>query len=97
VFTATLRSNEREVDNRKDSSSIIARVRFRGNVFTELLPSSEPFRLSGVMSQYQMFFLAAIIIKRGSRTNSEKDVLQCHFVHHRSHMTSHEIKSEPRR
>jgi hypothetical protein len=38
---------------RERRSSIFARVRFRGNVFTEPLTSSELFRLSGVMSQYE--------------------------------------------
>jgi hypothetical protein len=52
VFTAPLRSNARCADYRKHRSSIVARVRFCGNVFTESLPSSEQFRLSGIMSQY---------------------------------------------
>jgi hypothetical protein len=34
VFTAPLRSNERGADHGKHSSSTVARVRFRGNVFT---------------------------------------------------------------
>jgi hypothetical protein len=38
------RSNERSADHRKHRSSIVARVRFRGNVFTEPLPSNELFR-----------------------------------------------------
>jgi hypothetical protein len=49
---ALLRSNERGVDHRKHRCSVAARVRFRGNVFTEPLPSNELFRLSGVISQY---------------------------------------------
>jgi hypothetical protein len=53
VFTAPSRSNERGADHRKLRSSIVARVRFQGNVFTEPLPSNELFRLSGVMSQYK--------------------------------------------
>jgi hypothetical protein len=44
VFMAPLRSNER-------GALLLLRVRFRGSVFTELVPSSELFRLSDVMSQ----------------------------------------------
>jgi hypothetical protein len=54
VFTAQLRSNARGAYHRKHCSSIVARVRFRWNVFTESLPSSELFRLSGIMSQYSL-------------------------------------------
>jgi hypothetical protein len=50
VFTATLLSNERVADRRKQGSTLFARVRFRGNVFTAPLPSNKLFRLSGVMS-----------------------------------------------
>jgi hypothetical protein len=59
VFTAPLRSNERELDHRKHRSFIVAPVRFLGNVFTERLPSNELFRLSGVMSQYVISHSAA--------------------------------------
>jgi hypothetical protein len=38
---------------RKHRSSIVTRVHFRGNVFTEPLPSSELFWLSDVISQYE--------------------------------------------
>jgi hypothetical protein len=38
--------------HRENRSSIVARIRFRGNVFTELLSSNELFRLSGVLLQY---------------------------------------------
>jgi hypothetical protein len=40
VFTAPLGSNERGADHRKHRSSIVARVPFRVNVFTELLTSN---------------------------------------------------------
>jgi hypothetical protein len=33
--------------------SIVSRVRYRGDVFTEPLPNNKLFRLSGVMSQYE--------------------------------------------
>jgi hypothetical protein len=52
VFTAPLHYNARGGDHRKHRTSRVARVRFRGNVFSEPLPSNELFRLSGVMSQY---------------------------------------------
>jgi hypothetical protein len=52
VLTAPLRSNERGADHRKHSFFIVARVRFRGNVFTVPLPSNKLFRLSDVMSEY---------------------------------------------
>jgi hypothetical protein len=52
VFTALLRRNERGADHIKRRSSIVERVRFRGNVFTKPLPSNELFRISGVISQY---------------------------------------------
>jgi hypothetical protein len=39
VFTAPLRSKERGADHRKHRSSIVARVLFRGNVFSEPLLS----------------------------------------------------------
>jgi hypothetical protein len=55
MFTAPLRSNARGADHRKHRSSITARVHFRGNVFTEPLPSNELSRLSGVMSQYVLY------------------------------------------
>jgi hypothetical protein len=57
VFTAPLHSNERVADHRKHHSSIVARVRFRGSVFNESLPSNELFRLSGVMSQYYVLYI----------------------------------------
>jgi hypothetical protein len=52
MFTAPLRSNKRGTGDRKHRSPIVAHVRFRGNMFTEPLPSNVIFRLSGVMSQY---------------------------------------------
>jgi hypothetical protein len=52
MFTAPFRSNERDAYHRKYRSSIVALIRFRGNVFTEPLPNNELFRFSGVMSQY---------------------------------------------
>jgi hypothetical protein len=52
MFTAPLRSNERSADHTKHSSLTVARLRFRGIMFIEPLPSSELLRLSGVMSQY---------------------------------------------
>jgi hypothetical protein len=55
VFTAPLHSNPRGADHRKYLSSIVARVRFRGNILTEPLPSNELFVLSGVMSQHVCF------------------------------------------
>jgi hypothetical protein len=54
MFTLPLRSNERGPEHRKHRSSVVAHVRFRGNVFTEPLPSNELFRLLGVMSQYNV-------------------------------------------
>jgi hypothetical protein len=48
--------NDRGTDHRKHSAFILARIRFRGNLFTEPLPNSEPFQLSGVMSQYFYIF-----------------------------------------
>jgi hypothetical protein len=61
VFTAPLLSNARGTDHRKDRSSIVACVRFRGNVFTVPLPSTELFWLSDVMSQYERL-LACILV-----------------------------------
>jgi hypothetical protein len=52
VFSAPLHSNERCADHIKHRYSVVARVRFRGNLHPEPLPSSELFWLSGVMSQY---------------------------------------------
>jgi hypothetical protein len=52
VFTAPLLSKECGADHRKHRSSVVARGRFRGNVFTEPLPSRKLFRLSGVIAQY---------------------------------------------
>jgi hypothetical protein len=52
LFTAQLRSNKRGANHRKHRSSMVARVRFRWNVFTETLPSIKIFQLLGVMSQY---------------------------------------------
>jgi hypothetical protein len=52
VFTASLLRNARGADHRKHRSSIVACVRFRGNVFTEPLLSNELLRLSGVISNY---------------------------------------------
>jgi hypothetical protein len=52
MFIALLRSNERGAGHRKHRSFIVVRVRFRGNVFTESLPSNKLFLLSGVMSQH---------------------------------------------
>jgi hypothetical protein len=65
MFTSPLRSSERGADDRKHRTSIFARVRFRGNVFTEPLPSNELFRLSGVMSQYSIQVQISCIRKRG--------------------------------
>jgi hypothetical protein len=56
-FTAPLHSNERVADHRKHHSSIVVRVRFRGNVINESLPSNELFRLSDVMSQYCVLYI----------------------------------------
>jgi hypothetical protein len=50
VFAVALRNNESGADHREHCSSIVARVRFRGNVFTESLPSNELFQLLGVIS-----------------------------------------------
>jgi hypothetical protein len=58
MFTTPLRSNERGAGHRKYRSSIVARVRFSGKVFTEPLPSNELFRLSGIMSQYAKLLIA---------------------------------------
>jgi hypothetical protein len=52
VFIAPLHGNVRGADHRKHRSSIVARVRFCGNVFAKPLPINELFRLSGVTSQY---------------------------------------------
>jgi hypothetical protein len=50
-FTTSLHNNKRGADQRKHSSFIVARIRFRGNAFTEPLPSNEFSLPSGVMSQ----------------------------------------------
>jgi hypothetical protein len=52
VFTAPLLSNTRGANHRKHRSSVVARFRFSGNVFTEPLLSNKLFRLSGVMPLY---------------------------------------------
>jgi hypothetical protein len=57
MFTATLLSNAHGADHRKHGSSIVARVRFGGSVFTELFPNNELFWLSGDMSHYLCNFL----------------------------------------
>jgi hypothetical protein len=44
MFTAPLRSNESGGDRIKHHFSIVARVRFRGIVFTEPLPNNELFK-----------------------------------------------------
>jgi hypothetical protein len=49
MFTAPLRSNERGADHIKHRSSIVARVRLSGKVFTEPLLSNVLFRHSGVI------------------------------------------------
>jgi hypothetical protein len=54
MFTAPLSSNACGADHRKHCSSIVALVRFRGNVLTEPLPSNELFPLSYVMSQHKI-------------------------------------------
>jgi hypothetical protein len=59
VFTAPLRSNERGADHRKQRFSIVTRVPFRGDVFTEPLPSNEVF---GVMTQYYRFTGACCLL-----------------------------------
>jgi hypothetical protein len=41
----------------ENTALLLLRVRFRGNMFTEPLPSNELFRLSGVMSQYKALSL----------------------------------------
>jgi hypothetical protein len=52
VFTALFHSNHCGTDHKKHCTSVIAYICFHGNVFTEWLPSSELFQLSGIMSQY---------------------------------------------
>jgi hypothetical protein len=52
MFAVPLRSISTALTTVNNLSYIVGRVRFRGNVFTEPLPSNEFFRLSGVMSQY---------------------------------------------
>jgi hypothetical protein len=52
VFTAPLLNNARGEDHRKHCSSVVARIRFRGNVFAEPLPSNRLFRFLDVMLQY---------------------------------------------
>jgi hypothetical protein len=37
----------------ENTALLLLRARFRRNVFTELLPNKELFRLSGVMLQYK--------------------------------------------
>jgi hypothetical protein len=53
VFIVTLRREASSADHRKRRFYIVAPVRFRGNVFTESMPSNELFRLSGVTSPYK--------------------------------------------
>jgi hypothetical protein len=55
TFIASLHSNARGADHSKHRFSIVARFRFRGNMFTEPLPSNKLFRLSGIISHYSAF------------------------------------------
>jgi hypothetical protein len=67
----------------KHRSSIVARARFRGNVFTELLPSNELFLLSGVMSQYEwMKTMSEIIVVIRVKVKS-KYLDMCRKLEHR--------------
>jgi hypothetical protein len=59
VYTTPLHSNVHGADHRKHRSSVVARIHFHGNVFTNPLPSSELFWLLGVRSQYIIFLLNA--------------------------------------
>jgi hypothetical protein len=77
VFTAPLRSNERGDDHRKHRFSIVARVRYRGNVFSEPLPSNELFWLSGVMSQYVIYSCWSRRFYRDTRDVHTAIIIQC--------------------
>jgi hypothetical protein len=67
VFTATLTSNARGAGHSKHRSSIVALVRFCGNVFTEPSPGNEIFRLYRVMSQYICIYITSYHIHRKNR------------------------------
>jgi hypothetical protein len=80
VFTAPVRSNERGADHRKHCSSIVACVRFHGNVFTQPLPSRELLLLLGVMSQYIKINVQLLITKTNQRRERLMKVTQVDFT-----------------
>jgi hypothetical protein len=59
VFITPLRSNERDADHRKRRSSVVVRLRFRGNFLTEslLAMNSTGFQAS----RHNMFRYLAIV------------------------------------